>query len=528
MNMIFIFARRRSSPSQIKGPELLIAKLSRLNLFLAMSLAVILACPSVALAQNPPNISPPSAPDHIRWNPEPGVQRYRLQISTDNKFNDVMFDKVVTGREYIPRNLAPGRYYWRVGPTNSKRFLRIGQLVVTKEAAYGGGVYRVPVPGWVATTGDVSAPIAAQLRSDRDPDFLVTNAAGTVYALDSARGITLWTAHYAFTATPAASQPRRFAPIVANRGDNTTLVIVAFEKGLRALDGLSGKEAWQVELPAGIVGGLAANLDDQPGSEVYLTEDSTNQLILLNGQNGQIKLAIKLNASPLGPPVALTTKNFRGIVTPLGNNALEVRDVDGKYVLTIRLGVELTTAPITAETSTGVVLMVGTEIGLMMFDTDRFEALRRASIEVGHYPLGPLAVLDLDGDKHSDRIVLITNLGRIAAVNPSDGKIVWFADGFKPSGSLAFGDLDRDGWLDVVVPDSKNFAVGLSGKNGSRLWESSGPEGIAVSTNSETTARKLATVTRKDGRIMVVGNDPSAPGLRALELRTGLTTHRKS
>ena len=523
MNMIFIIARRRSSPSQIKGSELLIAKLP-LNLLLA----VILACTVLALGQNPSNISSPSPPDHIQWKPEPGVQRYRLQISTDDRFNDVMFDKVVTGREYIPRNLAPGRYYWRVGPTNSKRFLRIGQLVVTKEAAYGGGVYRVPVPGWVATTGDVSAPIAAQLRLDRDPDFLVTNAAGTVYALDSARGITLWTAHYASTATAAPSQPRRFVPVVANLGDNTTLVIVAFEKGLRALDGLSGKEAWQVELPAGIVGGLAADLDDQLGSEVYVTEDSTNQLILLNGQNGQVKLAIKLNAAPLGPPVALTTKSFRGIVTPLGSNALEVRDVDGKYVLTIRLGVELTTAPITAETSAGVVLMVGTKIGLMMFDTDRFEALRRASIEVGHYPSGPLAVVDVDGDKHSDRIVLITNLGRVAAVNPSDGKIEWFADGFNSSGSLAFGDLNQDGWLDVVVPDSKNFAVGLSGKDGSRMWESSGPEGSTVSTNSETTVRKLATATLKDGRIIVVGNDPSASGLRALELRKSSTTQGKS
>ena len=142
--MIFFIARRQSSPSQIKGSELLIAKLSRLNLFLA----VILACTAVALGQNPQNISPPSAPDHIRWNPEPGVQRYRLQISTDNNFNDVMFDKGVTGREYIPRNLAPGRYYWRVGPTNSTRFIRIGELVVTKEAAYGEGVYRVSVPGW--------------------------------------------------------------------------------------------------------------------------------------------------------------------------------------------------------------------------------------------------------------------------------------------------------------------------------------------------------------------------------------------
>ena len=79
-----------------------------------------------------------------------------------------------------------------------------------------------------------------------------------------------------------------------------------------------------------------------------------------------------------------------------------------------------------------------------------------------------------------------------------------------------------------MVPDSKNFAVGLSGKDGSRLWESSGPEGSAVSTNSETTATKLATVTLKDGRIIVVGSDPSASGLRALELRKGLTTHSKS
>ncbi|HEX6622456.1 MAG TPA: hypothetical protein VF064_02000, partial [Pyrinomonadaceae bacterium] len=53
---------------------------------------------------------------HIRWQGKPGVERYRLQLATDARVNDIVFDQAVVGRQHVVRELTPGRYYWRVAP----------------------------------------------------------------------------------------------------------------------------------------------------------------------------------------------------------------------------------------------------------------------------------------------------------------------------------------------------------------------------------------------------------------------------
>jgi len=507
-----------SSHSLKIGPEFLRSSLVGVSLILTFLLT---ACALPSLGQNPQNNSPSASVNRIQWIPQRGVRRYRLQIAGDDRFNDVMFDGLVNGHEYTPRDLTPGRYYWRVASVDfrSQCFLKVGQLEVRALQTSS-----VPVPGWVATTGEVSATITAQLRTGRDVDFLATNSVGTVYALDSVRGTALWIARYTQAPNPAKSAVRQFVPLVLNVTDNTTLVMVSFEKGLRALDGPSGKEVWQAEVPDGIVGGIAANLNDMPGPEIYVTEDRTNRLLRLDAQTGRIETEIKLTGRPVGPPVLLNTKTFRGLLVPLQGNVIEVRSGDGEHVRSIRPGVDLTTAPVAVETSRGLLMMVGTKDGLMTFETTGFQPLGRTSIDAGHYPAGSLAIVDLNGDNASDRIVLITNLGRIVAVNLSDGRINWFADGFSPAASVAFGDLNGDGLLDVVVPDSKNFAVGLSGISGERIWESPEAGRSSAPTESPSPVKKLAAATLRDGRIIVVGDDPSATGLRAVELRKGSAT----
>lgn len=509
------------SQSLTIDPDFLRSKLARVSLVLTLLLS---ASTLPSLAQNLPNTSSSAAITRIQWVPQPGVRRYRLQIAGDERFTDVMFDGMVSGHEYIPRDLTPGRYHWRVSSAESRsqRFLKIGQLEVRAPSTSG-----APVPGWVVTTGEVLAAITAQLHAGRDLDFLATNSAGTVYALDSARGTALWTARYTQAAKPASSAVRQVVPLVLEAANNMTLVMIPFEKGLRAVEGLSGRLVWQVEMPESIVGGIAANLDDKPGPEIYLTEDSTNKLLCLDAQTGRLETAIKLSGRPVGPPVLLNTKTLRGLLVPLEGNVIEVRNGDGEYVRSIRLGADVTTAPVTVETSRGILMIVGTKDGLMAFETTGFQPLGRTSIDGGHYPVGSLAIVDLDGDKSSDRVVLITNLGRIVVVNLSDGRINWFAEGFSPAASLAFGDLNGDGLLDVVVPDSKNFAVGLSGGSGARIWESPEAGPSSLSTKSPTPMKKLAAANLKDGRIIVVGNDPSAFGLRAVELRKGLATTAK-
>lgn len=508
-----------SSQSLPIGPEFLKSNFVRVSLVLAFLFS---ACAFPVLCQSHPNTISSSGIARIRWTPQPSVLRYRLRIARDERFNDVIYDGLVQGREYIPRDLMPGRYHWRItSASRNQRFLRLGQFEVTVPSTSG-----PHVPGWLATTGEVSAPMSARLRSDRDVDFIATNAAGTVYALDSARGTALWTARYTVAGTPTRAV-RPFVPLVLEATNDTTLVIVAFEKGLRAVEGLAGRKVWEVEILEGIVGGIAANLDDKPGSEIYLTDDISNKLLCLEAQTGRITTEIKLSNQPVGPPVLLDTKTFRGLLVPLQGNVIEVHSGDGKHVHSIRLSGDLTTAPITVETSLGTLMIVGTKDGLIIFETTGFKPLGRTSIDGGHYPTGSLAVVDLDGDNSSDCIVLITNLGRIVAVNLSDRQMRWSAEGFSAAATINFGDLNGDGLLDVLVPDGKNFAVGLSGDSGDRIWEAPAAANTDLSTNSPTPLKKLAVANLKDGRIIVVGNDPAASGLRAVQLRKGLATTAK-
>lgn len=517
MSMILSAVPCLSLHSLKSGPEFLRLEFARLSLALGL-LLVVCAVPS--LGQNPPIMGRA----RLQWSPLAGVSRYRLQIAGDKRFNDVIFDGVVSGHEYVAKDLGPGRYYWRVAAANSQRHLRVGQFEVKSAQPLGSATTGVPVPGWFAATGEVSTPMTVQLRSGYDADFIATNSAGTVYALDSAGGASLWTSRYKIAAQPDKLAVRPFVPVIVDSTNNTTLVIVAFERGLRALEGLTGTEVWQAELSESIVGGIAADLNDKPGPEIYLTDDKNNKLLRLNASTGQVESENKLGGKPVGPPVLLNTKNSRALLVPLQGNSIEVRNNNGELVHSIRLGLDLTTAPVAVETVRGVLMLVGTKDGLVAFETTGFRPLGRTVMEGGHYPTGTLAVVDLDGDKLADRVVMISNLGRVTAVDLSDGKVKWFADGFNPAASVAFADLNGDAWLDVLVPDNKNFATGLSGSDGIRVWESTEADRHSESTKSSVHVRRLAAATLKDGRIIVVGNDRSASGLRAVELRKGLAT----
>src|SRR4051812_13035038 len=102
-------------------------------------LLFLLVFPSLAIAQKPkpkkpaqskpaqsapalnnpgPSVEPPKPPvtgtARIAWAGTPKIARYRLQLARDEAFSDLVFDKVVVGREYTVTELAPGGYFWRV------------------------------------------------------------------------------------------------------------------------------------------------------------------------------------------------------------------------------------------------------------------------------------------------------------------------------------------------------------------------------------------------------------------------------
>src|SRR5712692_8915163 len=152
---------------------------------------------------------------HLRWGARPGVLRYRLQLSRDREFNDIIFDRVISGNEYEMSDLTPGRYFWRVAalttkplefssagvidvspagqkPDNRADLMRPRQPINTQTASPATADRVAFGDGWRALIGEVSGPVLAHLRSASALDLVTINNAGVVYALDADSGIALW------------------------------------------------------------------------------------------------------------------------------------------------------------------------------------------------------------------------------------------------------------------------------------------------------------------------------------------------
>jgi hypothetical protein len=83
-------------------------------------------------------------PITIRWNRQRGVNKYRLQIAADERFEDVFFDRRVIGDRYVVKELSPGYYFWRAAPAE----LQVGEFSRPIRFFISGGVVMpVPLPG---------------------------------------------------------------------------------------------------------------------------------------------------------------------------------------------------------------------------------------------------------------------------------------------------------------------------------------------------------------------------------------------
>ena len=78
---------------------------------------------------------------------------------------------------------------------------------------------------------------------------------------------------------------------------------------------------------------------------------------------------------------------------------------------------------------------------------------------------------DLDGDGYLD-VVVGSRDDYIYALSGKDGRLLWkFETGWGVVSSPALGDLDGDGNLDVVVGSRDDYIYALSGKDGRLLWK---------------------------------------------------------
>ncbi|HSP62494.1 MAG TPA: PQQ-binding-like beta-propeller repeat protein [Pyrinomonadaceae bacterium] len=473
---------------------------------------------------------------HLRWGARPGIFRYRLQLASDRAFNDIIFDRVVSGNDYEISDLVPGRYFWRVAAQSDKplQFSSASVIDVSPPIQKPGPRaeltnQRQPIntrtanpatanrvasgDGWRALIGEVSGPTLAHLRSPNALDLVAVNNAGVVYALDADNGVELWTAR---PRPPQTGSPRGGAsPIAALLVKSRTgldNVVVLANGTARALDGASGRELWRTALPAPASAGAAVE------SELFIIDNSLLRLFLVDGSTGKLIAQTELPSRAFGGPVAFDQTGQRGVMIAFENGRIEFRDLAGKTIRSGNAGSPATTKPLLVSGQRGNLVLLGTRGGLTAFDSEDLRALGRVALK-DDAPRGTLSSADLFGDGLAD-VVMLTEHGRVVAVNAVDGKILWESSSTNDAQSVAFADVDGDHILDVLVASGQSFAMALSGRDGSVVWKEAEPATLVANHAISLAPRSVLAAPHGSG-ILLIGIDPSRIGLRAVAFPRG-------
>ncbi|MCA1616569.1 MAG: hypothetical protein LC800_21245, partial [Acidobacteria bacterium] len=143
-------------------------------------LALLIAAAAVSVAQ-PPASAPPQGVETagteteitLRWEARPRVRRYRVQVASDPRFTDIVFDGAAAGLEHKVTGRAPGKYYWRVRDAMREmdRFSRVEPVEVPAAGTNVAGVKPKPRPT------AAPRPAAARLPA-ATPATVATVAAG--------------------------------------------------------------------------------------------------------------------------------------------------------------------------------------------------------------------------------------------------------------------------------------------------------------------------------------------------------------
>jgi len=470
----------------------------------------------------------------LHWGARPGILRYRLQLASDLEFNDIIFDRVVSGNEYEVSDLTPGKYFWRVAALSDKplQFSSAGVIDVstairnpdTKTDLIGRHPINPRTPnsvignrvttgdGWRTLIGEVSGPALAHLRSASGLDLVSVNSAGAVFALDADSGVLVWTAR----PQPPLTESSRagaalIAPLLVRSRNGLDNVVVLANGTVRALDGASGRELWHAALPAPASSAVALD------SEIFIIDNSRQRLFLIDGLTGKLTGQTMLPFRAFGGPVALDHAGRRGVMIAFENGALEFRDVNGKTIRSGNAGSPATTKPLLVNGPRGGLVLLGTRGGLTAFDSEDLRALGRVALK-DDTPKGTLSAADLSGDGVGE-VIMLTEHGRVVAVNAVDGKILWESSSTNDAQGVAFADVDGDHVLDILVASGQTFAMALSGRDGSVIWKEDEP---ALASNHATSLAPRSLLAAPHGSgVLLIGIDPSRIGLRAVAFPKG-------
>lgn len=461
----------------------------------------------------------------VRWQGRPGINRYRLQLATDEQFEDVVFDQAVEGRQYVVKGLPPGNYFWRVAAAAVETSISYSkpERVTLSESAKGVEVASVVLPadyaaGWRTATGEVARLVPAQLRAGGVTDFVGVASDGRVFAVDGASGISLWTARFSPTAAAAGASDAKglaFSPLVVASQAGPG-VVIATAGGVRALRGETGREFWRASLQGRASAGLVADANGDGSADVVVVTQDPERYYVLDGATGRVLADHKLDGEAVGAPYMLDSAGARGVLVSLKKGRVELRGADGVSKGEAKIDGEVTTAPLVLSRGEMTFMVVGTDTGLWAFSLPDLKVLGIIKADDDSIR-GVLSSTDVDGDG-APEVGMVTKRGRVALVNTTDGNVRWSTDGVPSAEAAAFADVNGDGVLDVIVPGGDAFALGFSGRDGSLVMKVD--DGRVTSKATDT--RPLVAA-QSMGSMMLVGGDLARMGIRALELPKGST-----
>jgi outer membrane protein assembly factor BamB len=465
----------------------------------------------------------------VRWQGRPGVNRYRLQLATDEKFEDIVFDQAVEGRQYVVKGLPPGNYFWRVAAAAAETSISYTkpERVTLSEAATGVEVASVVMPadaGWRTATGEVARLVPASLRAGGVTDFVGVSPDGRVFAVDGASGISLWTARFNPTAKAAATNEVKsvsFTPLVVSSSQGPS-VVVATTDGVRALRGETGREIWRASLAGLASGGVVTDVNGDGSAEVVVITKDPERFYVLDGSTGRVLADQKLEGETVGAPYPLNAAGKRGVLVSFKKGRVEFRNADGAVAGEAKVADgDVTTAPLVVARGQMTFMVVGTDNGLWAFSLPELKVLGVIKADDDSIR-GVLSAMDVDGDG-APEVVMVTKRGRVALVNTTDGNVRWSMEGVPNAEAAAFADVNGDGVLDVIVPGGDSFALGFSGRDGSLVMKVE--DGRASTQKAGANTRPLVAA-QSLGSMMLVGGDTARMGIRALELPKGATPKR--
>lgn len=502
--------------------------------FLLMLLALIVALP--VLAQSQASEAQQNTKVQLSWDRTPGVNRYRLQVSKDEQFSDLVFDSAIEGLEYIVTDLPPGMYLWRVAPaaaetgTFSKpRRIKVKSGAKPESDAIVGARTPNATPagntGWFAATGNISQPITFYLRDQAAPDVVGVNTDGMVYAINATNGVALWSSRFrpnAQRGEPTGnSGAAPFQPLAFGASGGLENVLVAVEGGVWAREGATGRVLWRAILPGRAASAVAGDLNGDGTMEIAVFQDNPLGLSILDAGTGKGLAHANIDSASTGAPAAFVSKTEQGLFLALTSGTLDVRNMKGERVRSNKLDVKFTTPPLIVQAQQGTLAMLGTDRGLIAIDVSNLKPLWRVATE-GDAPRGQLAAADMDNDG-APEVIMITRRGRTVVVSTATGKIKWYANIPNRAGTVTLTDLNNDGSPDVLVASDATSVTAHDGRSGALLF---GDEKAAIKTTGTAeeqgenyqTCAYTGNRTGNSAAPLVVCNDTAGRGLRAVGL----------